>query len=741
MAITSTNPGGAIPPDYRKQRLTLSALEIGEVISGEFTAASIPGTNFSYTIASTDVTTATAALKAAIEAHVTEEVASGSAWVDVTVGTASTYIDVFSLDADGELLFTSTPPGGGGGSPVVTKLWTGNSVAVAQVTTLVAQNVLTGDTFSVKINGKVISVVATADTAANVATLLAAAINASNIAEWREVIATVSGDTVTLTARTAGVPFVVTAGSTDAVGIEITTTTPGVAGTNATQQFSIPLSAAGTFEITFGDQKTTAIAVGASNTTVQSALEALSTIGSGNATVTAGTSGDGNDTVYTVTFAGSLANTPVAQLIVDLISTKPLIRTTQQGATTGTVQNEKQTIEIGSAKSFTLTLDGQTTATLTSSVYTVDDSALIAAGLLNLSNIEEVSVTKIGTDAWFGTATYQIEFTSYDGSAAQSQLTSSTYSASATQRHRILIVNTEGVTAVNERQKIALQGNATGGTFTLSYAGQTTSSLAYNASASTVQTALRALSTIGSGNVTVTGSAPWSVEFTGTLAAGDRPQITATSSLTGTSAANVTVTTTTNSAGPNHWDTADNWLPSGVPVTGDAVGFEIGSTDCLYGLDQSGVTLASLWVSMGWSGRLGLSRVNAAGYLEYRTRELTAGITDLTVGIGEGSGPRKIAVNTGSVATTITVTDSGGSAETGVPCVIWRGANTGNVIKVNGGEFGSAWWSDESAQISNVTQNGGSVFLKNTTIVDSVAANGNPFRAQACTLGGKPLNV
>ena len=199
MAITSTNPGGAIPPDYRKQRLTLSALEIGEVISGEFTAASIPGTNFSYTIASTDVTTATAALKAAIEAHVTEEVASGSAWVDVTVGTASTYIDVFSLDADGELLFTSTPPGGGGGSPVVTKLWTGNSVAVAQITTLVAQNVLTGDTFSVKINGKVISVVATADTAANVATLLAAAINASNIAEWREVIATVSGDTVTLT--------------------------------------------------------------------------------------------------------------------------------------------------------------------------------------------------------------------------------------------------------------------------------------------------------------------------------------------------------------------------------------------------------------------------------------------------------------------------------------------------------------------------------------------------------------
>lgn len=739
MAITSTNPGGAIPPDYRKQRLTLSALEIGEVISGVFTSAGLPGTTFSYTIASTDVTTATAALEAAIEDHVTEEVAGGSAWVEVSVTNGTTYLDVFSLDADGDLVFSSTPPEA---PTVTTKIWTGNSVARAQVTTLTPLNVLTGDTFSVKINGKTISVVATADTASSVATLLAAAINASAIAEWKELTATASGDVVTLTARTAGVPFVVTAGSTDAVGIEITTTTPGVAGTNATQQFSIPLSAAGTFEITFGDQKTTAIAVGASNTTVQSALEALSTIGSGNATVTAGTSGDGNDTVYTVTFAGSLAKTPVAQLIVDLISTKPLIRTTQQGATTGTVQNEKQTIEIGSAKSFTLTLDGQTTATLTSSVYTVDDSALIAAGLLNLSNIEEVSVTKIGTDARFGTATYQIEFTSYDGAAAQSQLTSSTYSASATQRHRILIVNTEGVVAVNEVQKVAIQGTATGGTFTLTYAGQTTSSIAYNASTSTVASALIALSNIGTGDVTVTGTpGAWLVEFTNALAGNNVGQMTATSSLTGTAAANVTVATTTSSAGPNHWDTADNWLPVGVPTTGDAVRFEIGNVDCLYGLDQTGVTLASLWVSMGWTGQLGLPRVNQSGYLEYRTRELTCGITDLTVGQSSGSGPRKVAVNTLTVATSITVIDSGGSSETGVPCVIWRGTHADNVIEVQGGDFGSAWWSDESAQISSLVQTDGTVFLKHTTIDDSLDCSGQDFRAFQCTLGTKPLNV
>lgn len=54
----------------------------------------------------------------------------------------------------------------------------------------------------------------------------------------------------------------------------------------------------------------------------------------------------------------------------------------------------------------------------------------------------------------------------------------------------------------NEVQTVTI--DATGGTFTTTYSGQTTSAVAYNASASTYQTALEALSTIGSGNVSVT---------------------------------------------------------------------------------------------------------------------------------------------------------------------------------------------------------------------------------------------
>jgi len=46
-------------------------------------------------------------------------------------------------------------------------------------------------------------------------------------------------------------------------------------------------------------------------------------------------------------------------------------------------------------------------------------------------------------------------------------------------------------------------GGATGGTFTITFGGQTTSAVAYNASAATLKTAIEALSTIGSGNVEV----------------------------------------------------------------------------------------------------------------------------------------------------------------------------------------------------------------------------------------------
>lgn len=75
--------------------------------------------------------------------------------------------------------------------------------------------------------------------------------------------------------------------------------------------------------------------------------------------------------------------------------------------------------------------------------------------------------------------------------------------------------------------------SATGGTFTLTYAGQTTTALAYNVSAADMEAALAALSTVGLGNVHVSGPASgvYTVTFSSTL--GNASALTATDSTTG----------------------------------------------------------------------------------------------------------------------------------------------------------------------------------------------------------------
>jgi hypothetical protein len=89
----------------------------------------------------------------------------------------------------------------------------------------------------------------------------------------------------------------------------------------------------------------------------------------------------------------------------------------------------------------------------------------------------------------------------------------------------------------DEIQNVLISGIPTGGTFTLTFGAQTTTAIAYNATAAAVQAALVALSSIGAGNVSVTGGpgplVGWQIEFTGSMAKTAEALITATSSLTG----------------------------------------------------------------------------------------------------------------------------------------------------------------------------------------------------------------
>ena len=89
----------------------------------------------------------------------------------------------------------------------------------------------------------------------------------------------------------------------------------------------------------------------------------------------------------------------------------------------------------------------------------------------------------------------------------------------------------------NETQTVRT-ANASGGTFTLTFHGQTTAPLAYDATAAQVQAALEALAGVGAGNVVASGgpvsTANVSVNFRGALSERDVAQLTADGSgLTG----------------------------------------------------------------------------------------------------------------------------------------------------------------------------------------------------------------
>lgn len=98
----------------------------------------------------------------------------------------------------------------------------------------------------------------------------------------------------------------------------------------------------------------------------------------------------------------------------------------------------------------------------------------------------------------------------------------------------------------NEVQTVTIGGGPTGGSFTLTFDGETTAAIAYNATAAAVKSALTALSNIDAKDLTVSlASNVYTVTFGGTDAGQNVPQMTASSSLTGGTSPSVTVATTT----------------------------------------------------------------------------------------------------------------------------------------------------------------------------------------------------
>jgi hypothetical protein len=137
-----------------------------------------------------------------------------------------------------------------------------------------------------------------------------------------------------------------------------------------------------------------------------------------------------------------------------------------------------------------------------------------------------------------------------------------------------------GSAAVNEVELLTPSAGITSGTFTLTYGAQTTTDIPWNATNDQIRNALWKLSTIGYGNVRVTGPSggPWSVAFINNLGGIDITPITAdVTNLVGGTPAIVITTTTAGVAGKPYLGLrAREWslinAPSRVFPDGEKVG-------------------------------------------------------------------------------------------------------------------------------------------------------------------------
>lgn len=244
--------------------------------------------------------------------------------------------------------------------------------------------------------------------------------------------------------------------------------------------------------------------------------------------------------------------------------------------------NEEQSVEVtGTGGTFTLTLDTETTAAIAAGAL----ASAVETALEALSNIGAGNVSVSGTGTFADP--YLVEFVVSLASTNLDEMTGD--GSSLTGGSGQVTESTGHVVAVNETQTITVDPGVTGGTFTLSYGGETTAAIPYNESAANLETAFELLSSVA--GVAVTGSAggPWVVEFdTAPDAGSDVELITAdaTSLEGGTGTQAITFTESTRSSGPEHYDDPLNWTLGRIPNWGDKVVLESSAVSIRFGLKQ-----------------------------------------------------------------------------------------------------------------------------------------------------------
>jgi hypothetical protein len=212
----------------------------------------------------------------------------------------------------------------------------------------------------------------------------------------------------------------------------------------------------------------------------------------------------------------------------------------QAGNDTITVRNPASAIVVPSGRTtqevfvdatggtFTLSFNGSpATGALAYNISATDLQTALNA-LPAIGGAGGVSVAKFGND-------YRITFLGLLGTTQQPLLVANSSLLLVEPPSVTPATVTQGDATHNEVQTVSPNG-ASGGAYTLTFNGQTTAPISYNANATgdpnSVQVLLSKLSNIGIGNVMVTGNAggPYTITFQGTLANTNVAQLTADAS-------------------------------------------------------------------------------------------------------------------------------------------------------------------------------------------------------------------
>lgn len=269
-------------------------------------------------------------------------------------------------------------------------------------------------------------------------------------------------------------------------------------------QTVVVAATSGNFTLTFGAATTASLPATATAAEVQGALNGLSTISAGGGSVSV-SGGPGNATgsvPYVITFnGGPLAHTDVAQVTatnVSLAGGSP-----SSSVSTGTSNPGATGFEICTKANGDFCKSGLSSAPQSNGAMSTPQGIAVDQATGN------VYVTDQGNarvDEYSETGAFIRSF-----------------------GQDVVELGPDNSTATSAVQ--TLNVTATGGKYTLSFGGKTTGELAFNANAATIQTALTGLSSIGSGNATVSETSPglFKVTFAGALANNPEPLIAAAS--------------------------------------------------------------------------------------------------------------------------------------------------------------------------------------------------------------------